>query len=134
MKALVALLLLCGSVRADYVLAIHGPGCIPCMQMAPVEKQLRSLGYDIRTIELTGNADDPNAKLAAYYRVTRWPQYIYVRTTARGDFDSGAPHLVGTQTAGQLARYCVTPGVVGVVGAVRSAVRSLFSPIPTVSP
>jgi hypothetical protein len=106
--------------------------------MAPVEAALKARGYDIRQVVFDVDQNfqpvGPNAKLAKYYHICAVPAYVYVHTTSRGDFDSGAPHLVGIKTAGELARYCVAPGVIGVTSAVRGAVRGLFSPLPVVSP
>lgn len=121
----------CPEAKADYVLSAHLPAdqCPPCRAMEPIEDALIARGYDIRRIDATKYEE-----LIRYYHITRFPQYVYVRTTARGDFDSGAPHLVGMQSAGTLARYCYVPATVGTVGIARNAVRAIFSPIPAVVP
>ncbi len=119
---LVAMIGFAALARADYVIAFHGPGCLPCMHMAPVEDALRAEGYDIRTVDASQRQD-----LAAYYKIHRWPQYVYVTSTPAGDRDSGA-RILGECTAGQLRRFSVIPHVVTLGAATRNAIKALVSP------
>lgn len=109
----------CSEARADYVLAFHGPHCQPCELMVPVETQVRQEGCDVRTVNVEARKD-----LAAYYRIRRWPTYVYVVSTARGDFDSGC-RIVGRCSAGQLRRFCVMPGLTTFGAAARNVVRAV---------
>lgn len=125
MRALILLLLLSTHCAADYVLAFHKPKeqCPPCAAMEPVEDALKAQGYDIRRV-----MKDERPDLVAYYRVKGVPQYVYVVSTARGDYDSGY-RIRGWCTPGQLRRFCVTPGAVHVGAATRNGLRALFSPV-----
>ena len=113
---LIALSLEC---RAHYVIAFHGDGCQPCEAMKPVEKQLRAEGYDLREINVRQRPD-----LRAYYGVERWPQYVFVVTTPRGDYYGGG-RIVGQCTAGQLRRLYAIPVATTIGAAARSVIRGV---------
>ncbi len=115
---------LCDSCKADYVIAFHGPGCLPCAHMVPVEDALRAEHYDIRTVDASQRKD-----LASFYNINRWPQYAYVIERGGKPYDSGA-RLLGEKTPGQLRRFCVIPAATAVGAAARSGVAALFSPLP----
>ena len=117
---LVALSLECRACESKaYVIAFHGDGCQPCELMRPVEKQLRTEGYDLREINVRERPD-----LRAYYGVERWPQYVFVVTTPRGDFYGGG-RIVGQCTAGQLRRLYAIPVATTIGAAARSVIRGV---------
>ncbi len=111
---------LCQPAKADYVLEFGATWCGPCQSQKPVVEQVRKEGYDIRPVDF-----DKRKDLVAYYHITKVPTCVYVLTTARGDFDSGA-RIVGLATAGQLRRFCYAPGVVTVGAATRNVVRGVL--------
>jgi hypothetical protein len=120
------LLLICIPVKADYVLAFHLPDsmCQPCREMKPVEAALLTKGCDIRLVD----AQDPkNAALVAYYKVRPVPVYIYVISTAKGDFDSGH-RLLGPQSEKVLHQFCISPGLAKVSSVARRLIDAVFDP------
>ncbi len=92
--------------------------------MLPTEAKLRAEKCDIRTIDIS---DSKYAALVAYYHVSAVPVYIYVRTTAKGDFDSGY-RMLGWQPESRLRRFCSSPGVATVGSATKNAVNALLGP------
>lgn len=100
---------------ADQLLAFHTAGCRPCAEMATVENLIRSEGLPLQVVTAP--------EVAKLYRVTRFPQYVYVCEAPAGRVVVG--RIVGKCTAGQLRRLCVMPVAATVGAAARNAVRSL---------
>ncbi len=122
----VAIIVLTGRCRADYVIEFNAVWCGPCHAQKPIVDQVRAEGCDVRPVDM-----DKRPDLAKYYRITSVPTCVYVISTARGDFDSGA-RLVGLSTAGQLRRFCVTPNITAIGSAARNAVRAVVNPLAPV--
>src|SRR5689334_10505128 len=124
MGLLVALLTLgCAAWAQAEVIAIHMPlsedgtnPCRDCILMEPVENQLVSEGYLIRS------SNSP--EYARLYGVHRFPTYVSIAYAADGRaYETG--RIVSKCTPGQLRRLCVMPAAATVGAASRNALRAV---------